>query len=819
MKFKNNFLLSFLIFIASTPLFSQKTVTDTIPYKIGNYEVKKQQKVIELAEKLKVDPEIILKLNRLRSVERVLVTGLVVKIPVYAKGYKYEPVTVVINEVKPVVPDSSAKNEVKTKTKPAEPNTPVKTETKNKTKPVEPNAPANNEVKKPAKTIEPNLDSIAKAAAIQLQKERKDNLEIAREKARQDSIRAAHERVAKLRAGEELQKNYNPEIDQNNLMLVDATLELNEAMLAGVKASLDTLSKPDPELKNKNDVKEILQRMKRARDRKELIPYLEYMNDSLSLDCKKLITQKEDILSRLTPYLEHQRLQDSLATAKPTPEVASKAPADTKTKKPAKKTEPKPSTVTTVVTKDTVAVKKTEVTAKNNQKPKEVKVAPKYDTVIVYDLGKKQESKPVKEKTQKQGTTVAEKETVHKTVSDTISQKQKEVAQEKKPVTNSKKGDTISVAEVRKGKGNHWDTARAIVDSLALEKEKSKEKQEQQKTVAKTTVDTIASAKKQPEQKKIIERVQKTDTVVVIKQEEKKTNAKTESKQLPTKRDSTVVKIERDVTQAKAKNDTAKRTEIKPAVQKKDSVVVIEVKPATPKPSDKKSATADNTANVDTVLIIKSQFFLKRAQKALAEKKTKLAEEYLAKSLELWNNNYDAWMTLAEYDAQYGAPAKALKEYQECARIDSTKPKLFYSIASLHLLSKKKTEAVQYFTKSISLDTNYILAYMGRASIYSDWKQYDAALSDYNKVLQINKSYHFAYKARGMVKQLNRRFSEAVDDFTRYLIFEETDPSAYYYRGLAKIGNNELLEGCLDLSKSVELGYEAAEKAIKKSCE
>lgn len=108
---------------------------------------------------------------------------------------------------------------------------------------------------------------------------------------------------------------------------------------------------------------------------------------------------------------------------------------------------------------------------------------------------------------------------------------------------------------------------------------------------------------------------------------------------------------------------------------------------------------------------------------------------------------------------------------------------------------------------------------MGRASIYNDWKKYDAAISDYDRVLQINKSYHYAYKARGMVKQLNKRFSEAVDDFTRYLIFEETDPSAYYYRGLAKIGNNELLDGCLDLSKSAEMGYEAAEKAIKKSCE
>ena len=70
-----------------------------------------------------------------------------------------------------------------------------------------------------------------------------------------------------------------------------------------------------------------------------------------------------------------------------------------------------------------------------------------------------------------------------------------------------------------------------------------------------------------------------------------------------------------------------------------------------------------------------------------------------------------------------------------------------------------------------------------------------------------------------MVKLLNKNFAEAADDFTRFLIFEETDPSAFYYRGLAKLGNNELLDGCLDLSKSAEMGYAAATKAIKKSCE
>lgn len=551
---------------------------------------------------------------------------------------------------------------------------------------------------------------------------------------------------------------YNPEIDNNNLMLVDATLELNEAMLAGIKASLDTLSKPDPEIKNKNDVKEILQRMKRNRDRRELVPYLQYMNDSLSLDCTKLNTQKKDIQSRLTAYYDYKRA-DSLAQVTASAAHAPKATTVAKANKTAKKPEKKPETLTaTVIIKDTIPAKKPAPAEKTTAKAKETKPLGR-DTVLVYDLGKTETPKPAKEKNPR-------------------------------PVVAVAKADTVA----------------------AITK----------KETAKTTkLDTVAVVKKQTEQKKPTEQAKKADSLVVVRIEDKKIKPQTtEAKPPLSKHDSIAKTIERDVMQAKAKTDTVKIV-TKPAsvAIQKDTAVKTTMAAVPSKTASAKSTVADNATSADTIQHIKSQFLLKRAQKAIAEKKTNQAEEYLNKSLELWNDNYDTWMTLADLHAASGFQAAALKEYQECARIDSSKPKLFYSIAAVLLQSKRKTEAVQYFTKTLALDSTYILAYMGRASILSDWKKYDEAINDYNKVLAYNKSYHYAYKARGMVKQLNKRFSEAVDDFTRYLIFEETDPSAYYYRGLAKIGNNELLEGCLDLSKSAEMGYDAAEKAIKKSCE
>lgn len=259
-------------------------------------------------------------------------------------------------------------------------------------------------------------------------------------------------------------------------------------------------------------------------------------------------------------------------------------------------------------------------------------------------------------------------------------------------------------------------------------------------------------------------------------------------------------------------------------VIKKDAIGKEKPKEVTSKTESKKEIAEQSAlaaaAVADSIKRIKAEFFLKRAKKAMSEKNWKNAEEYLQKSIELFPKYFDAWFALAEMDDLYGgSQQRALKEYMTCQTIDSSQLRVYISIGKLYEKMKRKSDAYGAYNKAIELQPNNISALMARAGILYDWKRYDAAIADYNTVVQIDHSYHYAYKARGEVLLLNRNFKDAIDDFTRFLIFEETDPSAYYYRGVAKIGNNELLDGCLDLSTSASMGYPAAEKAIKKSCE
>jgi tetratricopeptide (TPR) repeat protein len=239
-----------------------------------------------------------------------------------------------------------------------------------------------------------------------------------------------------------------------------------------------------------------------------------------------------------------------------------------------------------------------------------------------------------------------------------------------------------------------------------------------------------------------------------------------------------------------------------------------------PEPDDQalKSGSKTSITSADSIKHIKAEFFLKRGQKAESERDFKNAEKYFKKSIELFNDYFDAWYALASFENDHGSLQRALKDYKTCAKIDSTIPKLYNNMGDLYLQLKQKTEAFDAYSKAILLKRKDIPSLMARANILTDWKRYTEALADYDMVLKLDRLYHYAYKARGKVKFLTKAFDEAVDDFTRFLIFEETDPSAYFYRGLAKIGNDELLDGCLDLSTSAGMGYSAAEKAIKKSC-
>jgi tetratricopeptide (TPR) repeat protein len=80
-----------------------------------------------------------------------------------------------------------------------------------------------------------------------------------------------------------IQPAVNVELEQNRLLLVDATLDLNQTLLQGVQASIDSLNVEDRPVDDK-DVQGKLHQMERQRDRILIKPYLTHIKDSLNAE-------------------------------------------------------------------------------------------------------------------------------------------------------------------------------------------------------------------------------------------------------------------------------------------------------------------------------------------------------------------------------------------------------------------------------------------------------------------------------------------------------------------------------------------------------
>jgi len=94
---------------------------------------------------------------------------------------------------------------------------------------------------------------------------------------------------------------------------------------------------------------------------------------------------------------------------------------------------------------------------------------------------------------------------------------------------------------------------------------------------------------------------------------------------------------------------------------------------------------------------------------------------------------------------------------------------------------------------------------------------YKGAIADYSKAIELNPNFA-AYHNRGTAKHSLKDYKGAIADYSKAIELNPKLAEAYAARGLAKIGLGQKDGGCLDLSKTGEMGYAEAYDLIKKYC-
>ena len=92
---------------------------------------------------------------------------------------------------------------------------------------------------------------------------------------------------------------------------------------------------------------------------------------------------------------------------------------------------------------------------------------------------------------------------------------------------------------------------------------------------------------------------------------------------------------------------------------------------------------------------------------------------------------------------------------------------------------------------------------------------YDEAIADLTKAIKLYSEFAYAYYNRANLLALSGNLPEAFDDYTKAIELNPNFAEAYYNRGLVQIYMKDTRKGCLDISKSGELGIEDAYDVLK----
>ena len=130
----------------------------------------------------------------------------------------------------------------------------------------------------------------------------------------------------------------------------------------------------------------------------------------------------------------------------------------------------------------------------------------------------------------------------------------------------------------------------------------------------------------------------------------------------------------------------------------------------------------------------------------------------------------------------------------------------------------KYDEAIDLLDEVISNDPADLGALIHRGMYHKKKNNYIEALSDYDVVIKNETGIAEAYHNRGNLRVMIKDLNGALEDFNEAISVDENLSITYFNRGVLNILMGYPYEGCMDIRKSRELGYEEANEKVDLYC-
>jgi Flp pilus assembly protein TadD len=128
------------------------------------------------------------------------------------------------------------------------------------------------------------------------------------------------------------------------------------------------------------------------------------------------------------------------------------------------------------------------------------------------------------------------------------------------------------------------------------------------------------------------------------------------------------------------------------------------------------------------------------------------------------------------------------------------------------------TGAVADFNTALLFDLDNPEIFYNRGLAYYNLKDNDQALTDFNLAIKYDSNYYLAYNQRGIIKCRQDNCFDAVNDFNTAIRLKPDYVLAYFNLGITYLQLANFTDGCIQLNKAKELGYENAGNIIDQYC-
>ena len=127
-------------------------------------------------------------------------------------------------------------------------------------------------------------------------------------------------------------------------------------------------------------------------------------------------------------------------------------------------------------------------------------------------------------------------------------------------------------------------------------------------------------------------------------------------------------------------------------------------------------------------------------------------------------------------------------------------------------------EMLKDFNKAIELEPKFTDAYNNRGNVYVKQQNYQESLTNFNKAVELNPNDPDSHNNRGTANMGLKSYAAAIADFDKAIELRPEYTMAFANRGITYLNMGNKDQGCKDLKKSIDNGFEPTKSIFDQYC-